>query len=127
MSRELRTENAIIESTFLGINDHGIFDAWLHTSGDGWGCGFGGYSLDGPITVKGKFSHREDTHGLVGEYVRQVLETVGVDSWEKLKGQHIRVVTEGLGGGIVAIGNLIKDKWFTPKEWFSSRLDCLDD
>ena len=118
---EPKIENAKIDSTFLGINDHGIFDAWLHMSGDGWGCGFGGYSLDGPIKIDGKFSHREDTEGIVGEYVRQVLETVGVDSWEKLKGQHIRVKTEGLGGGILAIGNLIKDKWFEPKAWFAER------
>lgn len=45
----------------------------------------------------------------------EVLRVVGVDSWEKLKGQYVRVESEGLGGGIRKIGNITKELWFDPK------------
>ena len=41
---------------------------------------------------------------------------MGVEKWEDLVGKYIRVESEGLGGGIVKIGNIIENKWFDPKE-----------
>ena len=106
-----RIENATIASTTLGEEGHGIFTAYVFVEGDGWGCGFGGYALDQWDDI---LKDRIGTaYGL--EYIKRVMETVGVDSWEKLPGQHVRVETEGLGGGITRIGHFLKEKWFDPK------------
>ena len=105
--------NATIIGTSLGVEDHGIFTCNLHLSGDGWGCGFGGYALD-QWTDKQK--RRIGTaYGM--QFIARILETLEVDSWEKLKGQHVRVVTDGVGGRIQSIGHFLKDKWFDPKEF----------
>jgi hypothetical protein len=41
-----------------------------------------------------------------------------MEKWEELIGKPIRCYNEGVGGGMLAIGNYIKDDWFCPKlEW----------
>lgn len=110
--RETRIENAKITGTTLGTEDHGIFTAYVHCSGPGWGCGFGGYALD--QWNEAKQERIGTAYGL--EFIKRILSTVGVENWEQLKGQHIRVETEGLGGGIRRIGHLLEDKWFDPKQ-----------
>lgn len=97
--------NAKISSTMLGYEDHGLLSCWLYLEQPGCGQGFGGYRLDGP----GK-----KDHAACGFWVRRILETVGVEKWEELKGKYIRV--EGHQGGIEAIGHLLEDKWFRPRE-----------
>lgn len=105
-------ENAIIESTMLGVEDHGIFTAFVHVSGHCWGCGFGGYAFDQWDRAKEK-----RVGGSFGvEFIRAVIKVAGVEKWEDLPGCHVRVETEGLGGGIKRIGNIIKDEWFDPKD-----------
>ena len=49
-----------------------------------------------------------------------ILETVGVDTWENLKGQHIRVKDNGLGSTVDEIGNLMEEKWFNIREFFEN-------
>ncbi|HEM6456425.1 TPA: hypothetical protein U2D46_002310, partial [Streptococcus suis] len=35
----------------------------------------------------------------------------GANSWEELQGKYIRVKSNGFGGRVTKIGNLIKDDW----------------
>lgn len=107
------TRNAIIESTFFGTEDHGIFTAWLTLSYGGSGQGFGGYRLDGPIQQNGRLKGRVGTaYGM--QFVMEILRVLGVESWEKLKGTHCRV--EADQGKVYRIGNILKDEWFDPDE-----------
>jgi hypothetical protein len=46
------------------------------------------------------------------------MKTLEVESWEDLKGQYVRVEFEDRGGKILRIGHLMKDKWFSFKEYF---------
>lgn len=46
------------------------------------------------------------------------MKTVGVESWEELKGKCVRAKLDSPFGKIVAIGNLFKDQWFSFKEYF---------
>ena len=114
--REAMSEikNAKIVSTTLGVEDHGLLSAFVHLDGDGWGCGFGGYKLDGP-------------HGHIGQgpnycaaFIRGVLDALEVERWEKLPGTIVRAYSEGPGGGILRIGHAYKDKWFDPKKVFEA-------
>lgn len=110
------SENAKITSTFLGREDHGILTLYLTVGGDGWGISIGGYALD---EYSKELGCRVPT--AVGfKSIDEILKVVGVDSWEKLKGQHIRVENMGLGQRITNIGNLIEDKWFDFRDFFEA-------
>jgi hypothetical protein len=108
-------ENVVIESTMLGTQDHGIMTFMLMLKGDGWGCGFGGYCLD---TYDKKIGDRVGVaSGL--QAIMEVLKTLEVDRWEDLKGTFVRCETEGWGGKVTKIGHLIKNQWFSLKDFFS--------
>lgn len=105
------TKNAIIESTILGTEDHGIMSCMIFLEyGDSGHQGFGGYSLD---TWSKAHNKRIGTAwGL--EFIKRVLETLEVTSWEKLKGVSCRVIATN--NKVEAIGHFIKDQWFHPKK-----------
>ena len=109
------TKNAIIKSTMLGGEDHGIMTFWLHLDFGGTGQGYGGYGLDAPLKRDGKFIRRIGTaFGL--EAIMRVLAVVGVHKWEDLKGKHIRVNKTKEWGEIISIGHIIEDEWLDLKE-----------
>lgn len=105
--------NARITDTFLGIEDQGIFTFSIGIVMAGCTCQIGNYSLS--QTIHGKVHYNAKT----SEAICRVLKVVGVESWEKLKGQYIRVEYNGLDAGIHTIGNLMKDEWVNLKEFFS--------
>lgn len=109
--------NARIDSTTLGLEGHGIMSAMIGLDYGGYHQGFGGYGMDEPVKDgTGKFLHRRGT-AFGCEFIRRVLEVVGVETWEQLKGKHVRVRRmAGCNGAIVAIGNILKDEWFSPDE-----------
>lgn len=116
-------KNAIITGTMLGNEDHGIFTCFLFLDGDGWGVGFGGYGLDGWDEEQQKSIAKS---GVGLEFIKAILETVGVEKWEDLKGKHIRADLEGGWGKCLRIGHIMKDKWFNPKEFFEKEKAKLD-
>lgn len=102
--------NAIIKSTMLGYEDHGILTLWLMLEQDGGCQGFGGYRIDS--YNKDKKEICDSSH--CGFWIRRVLETVGVGKYEDLPGKYVRV--DGDFTSIKGIGNIIKDIWFYPKK-----------
>lgn len=97
---DMKVVNAKIESTMLGIEDHGIFTFMIHLDYGGSGQGFGGYALGGEYTDK---------------LIRRVLKVVGVEKWEDLKGKYVRVNVPESGGIIHSIGNLLTEEWLDPQ------------
>lgn len=80
-----------IKSTSLGFKDHGVLSAWLQVEWSGGGAGVGGYCLDEPRSKDAKDYARTGTaYGL--DHVIRLIETVGVDQWEALCGQHVIVL-----------------------------------
>lgn len=99
---------AKVESTFLGVEDHGIFTAMVHVSYGGSGQGIGGYALD---TYAEATKERHGTaYGM--EWVRRFLNAAGVDSWEKLPGRTFIVLKDGdeWSGKVVGIKPLPTEK-----------------
>lgn len=108
-------KNAIIESTMLGREDHGIMTFMLFVKFDSCvSCGVGGYSLDqyDPDTKTRVFKAKSM------EVISKILDVVGADSWEKLPGKYIRFEDNGWGSRITKIGNIIEDKWIDFEEFF---------
>jgi hypothetical protein len=97
--------NAKITGTMLGVEDHGIFTSFLYLEWEGGGVGIGGYVLGGESGLK---------------FIERTLEVVGVEKWEDLEGKYVRVETEGLGRPVRGIGNILKDDWLYPKEFFNN-------
>lgn len=106
--------NAIITDAFLGREDHGIFTFYIGVEFSGAWCRVGGYALDAPSDVKGKRKYLPG--GL--EAISIILDVIGVNSWEDLKGKYIRVKYNGLSQPIHEIGNLMADKWFNINNYF---------
>lgn len=92
-------ENAKIESTMLGYEDHGIPTSFLNMKFGSSNQGFGGYDLRSPKSML--------------KWVLGVMAVLGVDEWSKVKGQVCRVRRED--GRITAIGHIIEDRWFEAK------------
>ncbi len=90
----METLNAQIKATKLGFIANGIcsFDLILDIQGGGGVC-VGGWVLDG-ISV-----------------IMRILEVVGVDTWEELKGKYIRIKDIHLNDRVTSIGNLMKEEW----------------
>lgn len=111
---ELEICNARITGTMLGYEDHGMLTAMVHLSGDGWGCGFGGWRLDEYNKAEGR---TEDTP-LCAWFIRRMTETLEVTQWEKVSGIVRAKLWRGGnprgGNDVVAIGHVLKDKWFEP-------------
>ena len=115
MNGEVTVKNAKIERTMLGVEDHGIMSFMLHLDYGGAGQGAGGYALD-------QYDKERKLRigwgpGLL--LLRTILETVGVESWEKLPGQHIRV--RASHSKVHAIGHFLDDKrWLDFEAFFEA-------
>lgn len=96
--------NAKITGTMLGIEDHGLFTSFIYLDWEGGGIGVGGYLLGGESGIK---------------FIEETLKVVGVGKWEDLKGRYCRVETDGWGAPARGIGNILKDEWLYPKEFFA--------
>ena len=111
---QIEIKNAIIEDTILGYQDSGILTFQLQLSYGNSCQHFGGYALDRPIKdADGTFIRRQGV-GWGMELIAEVLNVVGVEKWEDLKGKQIRVKVEHVK--VHAIGNVLKDKWLNPSE-----------
>lgn len=92
-------ENAKINGTFIGTEDHGIFSININFEGDGWSQGTGHYFA---------------AEGAVERWIKGVIKVVGVERWEDLPGKLVRIRRDGggLSGRIIAVGDIFKDNWF---------------
>lgn len=102
--------NAIITGTKLGIEDHGMMTCMITCEGDHWGQGFGGYGL--AVYDKAKDKEIGTAYGM--EFVMRILEAVGVENWEDLKGTHVRI--DKTHTKVLGIGHILKDQWFYPED-----------
>jgi len=111
----IETRNAIIKSARLTKEDHGCLTVWLDLDYGGSGQGFGGHNLYNP-----KRTPEELARGgaYCGHFIWRVLEIAGVERWDDLPGKTVRVT--GGHGHIEAIGHIIKDDWFCPREDFAT-------
>lgn len=104
-------KNAIITSTKLGYIQHrGIMTFWIFLDYGGQGQVFGGYCLDG---------YDDSTESrvqsvLTGDLVFNLLDTLGLDSWEDLKGTVVRAILDedSFSGKVLGLAHFIQNKEF---------------
>lgn len=114
----MTVHNAEITSTFLGIEDHGVMTFVLHLRWGGMGIGYGTYCLD-----RGSRGQKiGDGHAY--QAIRYMLETVGVQQWESLKGKLCRIDFDdgpGCSGRVLRIGHILHDTWFDLDSYMKER------
>lgn len=111
--------NAQIKNITLTMADHGVLTFDVIVEGSGWGCGLGGYVIGkGYLGADDDDFQSESGLGLVA--MMRIMNVVGVDKWENLKGKYCRVESEGWGGRIHKIGNIINEKWFDIDKFFKT-------
>lgn len=110
ISKFRETRNAVIDSVFLGFDDHGIFTMYITVSyGDLGKQSFGGYGLDRYNSVK---EFRVGTeYGT--NFIMSVLKLFEVNSIDKLKG--LPCVVDTSIERIYGIGTFLNNKWFYPE------------
>lgn len=107
--------NAKITKTFLGKEDHGIMTFFIYIESGCTGCAVGGWALD---EYDRKLKQRVCAPKSF-EAITKILDVVGVDKWEDLPGKYIRFEDNGWGSTVEKIGNIIEDKWFDMRKFFS--------
>lgn len=113
---EMEIENAKITSVSISMEDHGILTFTIFVRGRSWGCSIGQYTNG--VGYLGAKEWKGNGSAIVA--MMKIVDTVGVSRWEDLEGKYIRVKLEGCGKSIHCIGNIIDDKWFDLKEFFSA-------
>lgn len=93
--------NKKIKSTKIGFCGRGLFSSMINFDDQG----FGGCLL---------YTSAEDKGNYAGHYMARILETVGVENWEDLKGQYVRVDRDW--SRVYGIGHITEDKWFYHEE-----------
>ena len=114
-----KIENALITNVDLSMADHGCLTLAMALEGSGWGVVYGGYCLG-----KGYLGADDDffNGSAAGmEYLMRIMDTVGVEKFQDLKGKYIRVATKGWGDAVKIIGNIIHNKWFDAETFFADK------
>ena len=109
-----RIENALITNVDLSMADYGCLTLAMTLEGGGWGVVYGHYCLG-----KGFLGADEFEGSAAGtEYLMRIMDTVGVENFQNLKGKYVRVAIKSWGDSVKIIGNIIKDKWFDSETFF---------
>lgn len=109
----MEIKNARIIDVSLGLEDHDIFTFYITIEGDSIGCCIGGFALD-----HYDLNTKKRVCGAIGlQCIREIMEVVGVNKWEDLKGQYIRYEYNGLGATVDTIGHIINNKWINIREF----------
>lgn len=111
-------KNALITNVDLSMADHGCLELAMTLEGGGWGVVYGGYCLGkGYLGADDDFF---DGSAAGMEYLIRIMDTVGVEKFQDLRGEYVRVATKR-GDPVKIIGNIIKDKWFDAETFFTDK------
>ena len=114
-----KINNALITNVDLSMADHGCFTLAMTLEGGSWGVVYGGYCLGkGYLGADDEFF---DGSAAGMEYLMRIMDTVGVERFQDLKGKYVRVATKGWGDCVKIIGNILKDQWFDPETFFTAK------
>ena len=111
----MEIENAKITNVSITMADHGCLTFWITIESTNWGCSIGGYCIGTGYLGASEFIG----YGPGLEAMMRIMDVVGVEKWEDLKDKYIRVKSDGWGGTVACIGNIIKDKNTSAKNLFS--------
>jgi hypothetical protein len=89
-----------IESARLGFEGHGILSIHLALTGEGWGCGYGGFAYRSGKDADERYQGYD---GALGSTIHTLLTIFEAEQWSDLIGKLVWAETEGWGGKIRSI------------------------
>lgn len=107
--------NAKITDTSISMEDYTCLTFRITLEGDAFGVSYGGYCIGHGFLGSDTFT-AENGSGLVA--MMRIMDVVGVERWEDLKGKYVRFVDDAWGSPVKKIGNIIEDKWFDIDKFF---------
>ena len=111
----MRILNAKITKVSISMADHGCLTYELTLDMGGTGCVYGGIVIGKGYLGADHFEgYSKGTEALM-----RIMDVIGVERWEDIEGKYCRVVSDGWGSIISKIGNIIEDKWFDQRAFFS--------
>lgn len=108
--------NGVIKNVSLTMADHGCLTSYITVEGAGFGVSLGGYCLGHGYLGSAHF----DASGKGLESIMRIMDVVGEERYEDLKGKYVRIASKGWGSTVSIIGNILNDKWFDYKQFFSA-------
>lgn len=112
-----KIENALIKNVDLSMEDHGCLTLAMTLEGNYWGVVYGGYCLGHGYLGADNFDG--SASGL--ESIMRIMDTVGVERFQDLKGKYVRVATKVGSSPIKIIGNVLKDQWFDIETFYKDK------
>jgi hypothetical protein len=112
-----KIENAKITFVDLSMADHGCLTLSLCLEGEGWGCMYGGYVLGTGYVGADEF----EGSAIGMESIMRIMDTVGCDTFNDMKGEYVRAAVKGWGDRVQIIGHITKDKWFDQESFFKEK------
>lgn len=110
-----KIENCKISHVDLSMADYGCLTLKICLDGGGWGCVYGGRNLGHGYLGADNF----DSAPNAMEYIMRIMNVVGCEQFNSMKGKIIRVAHKGFGSTVDIIGNVIEDKWFDQTSFFN--------
>ena len=105
--------NAVIHSVSLRMERGFLLDCYLHLDYGGLHQGFGGWAL-----YLSKTATHHEVKSVAGHHIWRCMEIAGVESWDRMAGRTLRAKVKD--GVVVAIGHIVKDDWYCPREDFDA-------
>jgi hypothetical protein len=102
--------NAKIIEAEIELEDHGLL-IWHLTLEWDYVQGFGMQMMD----TFDKKEKRRVGHKWGSECLLRIMEVLGVEKWSQVQGKYVRG-RQNEEGELVAIGHIVEDRWFNPKE-----------
>lgn len=112
-----KIENAKITFVDLSMADHGCLTLRLCLEGNGWGCIYGGYVLGTGYVGADEF----EGSAIGMESIMRIMDTVGCDTFNDMKGEYVRAAVKGWGDRVQIIGHITKNKWFDQESFFKEK------
>lgn len=108
--------NAEVANVSLNMKDHGCLTLSIALQGAGYGVVYGGYCLGKGYLGADDDFFKGSAKGM--EAIMRIMDVVGVESLEDMKGKYVRIANKGLGSSVKIIGNIISNKWFDYESFF---------
>ena len=81
------------------------------------GCVYGGYVLGSGYVGADVF----EGSAIGMESIMRIMDTVGCDTFNDMKGEYVRAAVKGWGDRVQIIGHIMQDKWFDQESFFKEK------
>lgn len=112
----MKTENVKITDVSITMGVHGCVTFYVFIEGSNWMGSLGGYCIGHGYLDALDSEFDGSAKGV--EAMARIMDVVGVEKWQALKGCYARVESDGWGSKVTRIGNIIRDKWFDLDKFF---------